>query len=86
MELRSVVAWNIRRLRVAKAISQDDLALTAGIERAYVGYLERGKKNPTIDTLGKLAVALEVNVVEFFAEPPEGSQPVAPLKGGRKKQ
>jgi transcriptional regulator with XRE-family HTH domain len=85
MEVRSLVAWNLRRLRVEKGISQDDLALIAGVERAYVGHLERGTRNPTIATLEKLAIALDRHISEFFSEPAVGSMPVTTLKAGRKK-
>ena len=85
MEVRSLVAWNLRRLRVAKNISQDELALSSGVERAYVGHLERGTKNPTIDTLAKLAAALDSEIIELFREVPENAGPLRLLKGGRRK-
>ncbi|WP_319945985.1 helix-turn-helix transcriptional regulator [Mesorhizobium sp. AR07] len=59
MDVRQLVAWNLRRLRVANNISQDELALRAEVERAYVGHLERATKNPTIETLERLASALK---------------------------
>jgi transcriptional regulator with XRE-family HTH domain len=86
MEVRSLVAINVRRLRVAKGISQDDLALIAGVERAYVGHIERATKNPTIVTLEKIAVALDRHVSELFEEPSEATTAIAPLKAGRKKR
>ncbi len=86
MDVRSLVAWNLRRLRVAKNISQDELALRSDVERAYVGHLERGTKNPTIDTLAKLATALECEIMELFRPVPEGAETLSPLKGGRRKK
>lgn len=86
MEAQQLVAWNLRRLRVAKGVSQDDLALIAEIERAYVGYLERGKRNPTVITLEKLATALGVQISEFFREPEGEASPITPLRAGRKKK
>jgi hypothetical protein len=44
MNAQQLIALNIRRLRVAKGSSQDDLALIAGVERSYTGHLERGTK------------------------------------------
>ncbi|HTV69656.1 MAG TPA: helix-turn-helix transcriptional regulator [Rhizobiaceae bacterium] len=85
MDVRSLVAWNLRRLRVAKNISQDELALLSEVERAYVGHLERGTKNPTIDTLAKLAAALECEIMELFRAVPSGARALKPLKGGRRK-
>ncbi|WP_183775098.1 helix-turn-helix domain-containing protein, partial [Rhizobium sp. BK312] len=55
-----------RRIRVMRGISQDNLALEANVERSYVGYLERGSKNPTVTTLEKIAEALACDISEFF--------------------
>ena len=85
MEVRSLVAWKLRRLRVARNIPQNELALASGVERAYVGYLERGKKNPTVVTLAKLAAALECDMTELFQAAPENALPLKPLSGGRRK-
>ncbi|WP_154663361.1 helix-turn-helix domain-containing protein [Rhizobium giardinii] len=49
MNAQQLIALNIRRLRVAKGISQDDLALIAGVERSYTGHLERAAKKRTKD-------------------------------------
>jgi len=85
MDANSRVAWNLRRLRTEQGMSQDDLAFAAGIERAYLGYLERGTKNPTVATLEKIARALERDISEMFAFLPHDAQPLPPLKAGRKK-
>ncbi|TJW00704.1 MAG: helix-turn-helix transcriptional regulator [Mesorhizobium sp.] len=85
MGVQSLVAWNLRRLRVERGISQDDLALSAGVERAYVGYLERAARNPTIITLEKLADALGVEMAQLFREPEEGEAVPQTLRAGRKK-
>ena len=85
MDVRERVGWNVRRLRVEKGISQDHLAYAADIERAYVGYLERGKRNATISTLEKLANVLEQDISELFAHPPKNAAPIAPLGPGRRR-
>lgn len=66
MSLRETVATNLRRLRQVKNLSQEELADRAGINRNYVGMLEREQHAATIDMLEKLAVVLEVDPVEFF--------------------
>ncbi len=66
MSLRETVATNLRRLRQAKNLSQEELADRAGINRNYVGMLEREQHAATIDMLEKLAVVLEADPVEFF--------------------
>lgn len=85
MEVRALVATNIRRLRVERGVSQDDLALNAGVERAYVGHLERATRNPTIETLSKIAKAMDVHIGLLFQEPRDGDKPPTTLKAGRKK-
>jgi transcriptional regulator with XRE-family HTH domain len=84
MNAQQLIALNIRRLRVAKGISQDDLALIAGVERSYVGHLERSSKNPTVKTLEKIAIALTCDISELFAPLPLGTTAIEPLKSGRK--
>jgi transcriptional regulator with XRE-family HTH domain len=78
MDVRQLVGWNLRRLRVMRGISQDELALQADVERAYVGHLERGTKNATLLTIEKLAV-------ELFREPDAGQVKPEPLRAGRRK-
>ncbi len=66
MSLREIVAINLRRLRHARSMSQEELADRAGINRNYVGMLEREEHAATIDMLEKLAEILEADPVEFF--------------------
>ncbi|MBR0945502.1 transcriptional regulator with XRE-family HTH domain [Bradyrhizobium japonicum] len=66
MSLREIVATNLRRLRHAKSLSQEELADRAGINRNYVGMLEREQHSATVDMLEKLAEVLEADPVEFF--------------------
>lgn len=49
---------NVRRYRKLKGLSQERLALDAGMERSYVSDLERGMRNPSVRALGRLAEAL----------------------------
>ena len=64
--MRETVATNLRRLRQVKNLSQEELADRAGINRNYVGMLEREQHAATIDMLEKLADVLEADPVEFF--------------------
>ncbi len=57
---REVFARNLRRARRLKDVSQEQLALEAGMARAYVSSVEAGARNISIDNMGKLAVALAV--------------------------
>ncbi|MDQ6422345.1 helix-turn-helix transcriptional regulator [Paenibacillus sp. LHD-117] len=53
------IGENIRLVRKSKGLSQEQLALRAEINASYMGQVERGEKNPTIDVLGKIASALQ---------------------------
>jgi len=83
MKAGALVARNIRRLRVARGLSQEVLAVDAEIDRTYVSRLERGLENPTVAVLERLAKALSSNIEELFKVPRAGEAPPRPLKGGR---
>lgn len=60
--IRKRFANNLRIIRRLKDLSQEELAFNAGISRAYLGDVERGKRAVTIDIMGQLAEALEVDL------------------------
>src|SRR5258708_7552317 len=84
MKERALVAWNLRRIRGRQGLSQERLAFDAGVDRPYVGGLERREENPTVDVLDRLARTLAVHISEFFVEPAKGSLPPEPLRSGRR--
>lgn len=65
---RMDVGARIRYFRHLRGLSQEQLALQAGINTAFLGHLERGLKSPTITTLEKLVKALGITFEELFAE------------------
>ena len=69
MRGRALVAWNLRQIRVNRGLSQKKLAFDAGIDRSYVGGLERQEENPTVDLLDRLAKALSSRPEERPAGP-----------------
>lgn len=75
MKAGALVARNIRLLRIARGLSQEMLAVDAGIDRTYVSRLERGLENPSVAVLEKLARALASNIEEFFRPPRAGEAP-----------
>jgi transcriptional regulator with XRE-family HTH domain len=85
MQGRALGAWNLRRLRVKRGISQERLAFDAGVDRSYMGGLERQEENPTVDVLDRIAGTLAVPISELFKEPRKGSTPPKPLKSGRRR-
>jgi transcriptional regulator with XRE-family HTH domain len=84
MNARSLVARNLRRLRVAKGLSQEGLAADANIDRSYMSRLERGIENPTVALLERLADALGSNIVDFFVAPKPGEPAPGTLPSGRR--
>ena len=58
----------IRRVRQAKEISQEKLALLADVDRSYVGRVERGDNNVAVLTLSKLALAMDITLAKLFQE------------------
>ena len=60
MDLVQLLGVNVRHHRKLKGMSQEQLALDAGMERSYVSDLERGTRNPSVRVVGRLAEALGV--------------------------
>jgi transcriptional regulator with XRE-family HTH domain len=85
MNGRALIAWNLRRLRVKRGLSQERLAFDSGVDRSYVGGLERHEENPTVDLLDRLAETLEVPLAELLKQPRAGDAPPMPLQRGRKR-
>ena len=60
------VGQKIKQLRTELKFTQEDLAFKVGVDRSYMGFLERGEKNPTLSTLVKVARALKVSLKDMF--------------------
>ena len=71
MRWEEVVGINIRRWRLERGLSQEDVAHRVGIDLSYFGQIERGKRNPTIAVLGRIADALDTPLVQFLDSVPE---------------
>lgn len=48
MEIRQRIGWNLRRLRAARDLTQEDFATDSGFDRGYISGIERGVRNPSI--------------------------------------
>jgi transcriptional regulator with XRE-family HTH domain len=69
MRWEEVVGINIKRWRLERGLSQEDVAHRVGIDLSYFGQIERGKRNPTIAVLGRIADALDTPLVRFLDQP-----------------
>ncbi|MFL6727214.1 MAG: helix-turn-helix domain-containing protein, partial [Sphingomicrobium sp.] len=66
VDVRQRLARNLRKLRLAKGVSQEAFAEEAGLHRTYISDLERGERNPTITVVDKIARALDVPIGELL--------------------
>jgi transcriptional regulator with XRE-family HTH domain len=71
MDLRAVFGANLRRLRHARELSQEELAYAADVNRTYMSKLESGTRYVGLEVIGKLAKALEVEPAELLKLPPK---------------
>ena len=71
MEKKNVVGSNIRKFRLKAGITQEELALMSGLSQGYINQLESGKRNYTQKSLGLIANALSIPIIEFFREDEE---------------
>lgn len=74
------VGEQIRYYRKKNGISQETLALIADVNPAYVGQIERGVKNPTINTLKKLTDTLGIDLATLFTPIPDAKQPMSEIR------
>jgi transcriptional regulator with XRE-family HTH domain len=65
MDMRELVGGNVKRVREAKGLTQEQLADLSGFSQQYISGLERGRRNPTIVTLYEIALVLGVSHMEL---------------------
>jgi len=80
----TLIAWNLRKWRTHGGQSQQDLSVSAGVDRTYVSRLERGIENPSIAVLERLASACGVHVSALLTIPQTHEETPRPLAAGRK--
>jgi transcriptional regulator with XRE-family HTH domain len=61
-----LVGHNIRTIRKAKGFTQEELAEKAGLQYSYIGGVERGERNVSLETLEKIIEGLDVTPYELF--------------------
>ena len=70
MGLRTNFSRNLRRIRVAKGLSQEHVALEASVNRTYLSDLEREVYSASLDLVDRVAAALEVDPLDLLRPPP----------------
>ena len=66
-DLRKAFGRRVKALREAGKLSQEALAERGEFHWTYISEIERGKRGPSLDVLGRLATALDVSIAELFA-------------------
>lgn len=69
MDLKEVMAVNLRRIRHDKQMTQEELAHRSGLSARYIGAIERANKSASVTVLGRLAEALEVDAAVLLKRP-----------------
>ena len=67
-ELASLVGERIRKIRKEERLSLELFALRCDMNAAYVGHIERGVQNPTLNTLEHICKGLDISVEDFFID------------------
>lgn len=69
MDLKEVMAINLRRIRHDKNMTQEELADRAGLSARYIGAIERANKSASVTVLGRIAEALGVEAAALIKRP-----------------
>ena len=65
-DIAKIIGQRIRNYRTKKGLSQEKLAELAGCHPTYIGQLERGEKNATLESVEKIASAMDISLSELF--------------------
>ena len=65
---RALLARNVRRIRLARGMTQERLSHESGVMQSHLSEIEAGKRNATVDLVGAVALALGVPVAMLFDE------------------
>ena len=68
MRLEAILGMNVRRLRNAAGLTQEELAAEVGIDMRYLGGIERGQENPSLAVIGELARVLRTTAAALLTE------------------
>ena len=65
-DVKEIFGERLRGLRKEEELSQEEISKKAGLDRTYVGKIERGEKSPSLETIEKLAISLNTEMKELF--------------------
>lgn len=68
MRWEKVVGVNVRRIRKERGLTQERVAMESEIDLTYLGGIERGRRNPTVAVVGRIAAVLGVHPRELLDE------------------
>jgi transcriptional regulator with XRE-family HTH domain len=68
MDIKQKFGLRLKQLREERELSQEKLAELSGIHRTYVSSVEKGKRNLALENIEKLAIALNIDIRDFFDE------------------
>lgn len=68
MRLEVLAGKNIRRLRKAAQLTQEELAAEVGVDMRYLGGIERGQENPSLAVVARIAKALRVSASALLSD------------------
>lgn len=80
MDLRSSFGQRLRRLRTDREMSQEQLAERAELHWTYISGIERGRRSPTLNILGRLAKALRMPLPELLQDVADISERARPKR------
>ena len=81
-DIAKALGQRIRNYRTAKSLSQEKLAELSGCHPTYIGQIERGEKNATVESIEKIATALNISLETLFEKigAADGAKSGIPLK------
>jgi transcriptional regulator with XRE-family HTH domain len=68
MDVAEALGLAVRRVRLSRGYSQEELSALADLDRTYISGLERGRRNPALSTLARVATALDINLSRLFVQ------------------
>lgn len=79
-EIAKTIGQRVRNYRIDKGLSQEKLAELSGCHPTYIGQVERGEKNATLESIEKIASAMNVSLAQLFEKIGESSTDSYPMK------